>query len=111
MNLATWPSTQCVVHDVPDVGGGPSIHHVMVFVHVQNVRRRGDASVVVSALPNAIGLGVSFMNMVDGAVCPVEEAFKILGRVGSEIEVVEINIKNRERIALHLLFFFAERSA
>lgn len=104
MHSALRPHAHGMEHEVGNVGVLSLVHHVVMFVYMEDVRWC-DVVCLPSLPPSGKGVIVPFHNYRHGTRCPVEQFLQTQSGVGHLVEVIEIDIKD----GVHRLLFFAER--
>lgn len=93
MHATLRPYCHRMEHEVADVGLLSLVHHVVVFVNVEDVRGR-DTGSPPSVPPVSECVIVSFNNQGHRPVRPGEEATEVNDRVRHEVEVVEVDVED-----------------
>jgi hypothetical protein len=93
-------------HKVAYVGLLPLVHHVVVFVNMENVRWY-DVVCPPFCPPPRESVMVTFHNHGHGAVSPVQQTLQTYTGFGQLVEIVEINIKD----GVHPIMSLAHRCA
>ena len=99
MDAALRPDHHGVIHEVGDVRVPSLIHHVMVLVDVEYVRRtrqRASPSPVSPACEHPV---VLLHDESDRCPAPSQQPLKPPNRVGHKAEVVEINVEDRTHVS------------
>lgn len=90
---ALRPHAHRMEHEVTNVGLRPLVHHVVVFVNMENMRWY---DVVCPALspPSRESVIVTFHNHGHGTASPVQQTLQAHAGLGQLVEIVEIDIKD-----------------
>ena len=104
MHAALRPRAHGVEHKVGNVGLLSLVHHVVMFVNMENVRW-WDIVCLPSLPPTGEGLIVPFHNHRHGTAGPVKQLLQTQDGVRNLIEVVKVDIKDR----VHHFQFTTER--
>ena len=89
------PAPHHVIHDVANIGGRFLVHHVVVLVHVQYVRRGRDTSDMKLPLPSSKRVAVPFDDEINRTSPPSQEIFQGTDGILCKIEIVEIDVQDR----------------
>ena len=93
------PNAHRMEHEVGNVGLLPLVHHVVMFVNMENMRWC-DVMCLPFLPPLVKGMIVPFHNYRHGTTGPVEKFLQTQGGVGNLVEVIKVDIK--DGVDLHL---------
>jgi hypothetical protein len=88
MYSALWPYTHGVKHYVADVRCCPLVHHVVMFIDVQDVGRRRQRASFESRPPIAKGFVVVNYDGINWAISPRQQSVETLRWALEFIEVI-----------------------
>ncbi len=91
-------------HEIANVGLRPLVHHVMVFVNMENVRWR-NAVCPPFPPPSCESMIVTFHNHGHGTVGSAQQTLQAHTRFGQLVEIIEINVKD----GVHYIMFLSEQ--
>ncbi len=91
-------------HEVANVGLRPLVHHVVVFVNMENVRWH-DAVCPPFRPPSRESMIVTLHNHGHGTASPVQQTLQAHTRFRRFVEIIEINVKD----GVHYIMSLAER--
>jgi hypothetical protein len=93
MHPALGPHAHRMEHEVGNVDLLSLVHHVVMFVNMENVRWR-DVVRLPSLPPSGKCMIVPLHNHRHRTGCPVEQLLETVGRIGHLVEVIEVDIKD-----------------
>ena len=93
MHSALRPHAHGMEHEISNVGLLSLVHHVVMFVNMENVRWC-HVVCLPSLPPSGKGVIVPFHNYRHGTASPVEKFLQTQGGVGHLVEVIEVDIKD-----------------
>jgi len=80
-------------HEIADVGLRPLVQHIVVFVNMEDVRRR-DTAFPPFCPPSSERVIVTFNNHGHGKASPFQHPLQAHAGLGYLVEIVEVDIKD-----------------
>jgi hypothetical protein len=94
MDSALRPRSRGVIHEVGDIGVSRLIHHVMMLVDMQDMRRTRQGAPSYPVLPASKCLVMFLYDEGDGGAAPLQQLLKPLHRVIYKAKVVQVNVQD-----------------